>query len=94
MQHTYISIPCTLVCVCLDDIFTDLKRFEFCNDMSDVQHLTNFHYDGEFEFDLNWPQYKGGRQKMRYLSSNIMFSELKNIALETSNWEASSEELK
>ena len=69
----------------LDSISTNLKRFEFCNSMSDVQHLTIFHYDSEFEFDLNWPQYKGKKQKMRYLSSNTTFSELKNIALEASN---------
>lgn len=79
--------------LCLDSICTSLKHFEFCNSMSEFQHLTIFHYDGEFEFNLNCPQYKGERQKMRYLSSNITSGELKNIALEASNWKASFEEL-
>lgn len=59
--------------------------------MSDVEYLLIFHYDGKFEFDVNHPQYKGGRQKIRYLSSNVTYSEMSNIALEASNWATSSE---
>ena len=61
--------------------------------MSVVQQLTIFHCDGTFEFDLNRPQYKGGRHKLRHLSSTITFGELKNMALEASNWDVLAEEL-
>ena len=61
--------------------------------MSDVEHLVIFHYDGEFEFELNRPQYKGGRQKMRYLSSGVTFNELCKIALEASSWATTSDQI-
>ena len=61
--------------------------------MSDVQQLVIFHYNGTFEFDVNRPQYKGGRQKVRYLLSNISISELKNMALEASCWDVIVEDL-
>ena len=61
--------------------------------MSDVKHLVIFHYDGDFEFELNHPQYKGGKQKMRYLSSSVTFNELCKIALEASSWAISSDQI-
>ena len=61
--------------------------------MSDVEHLIIFHYDGEFEFELNHPQYKGRRQKMRYFSSNVTFNELCKIALEASSWATTSDQI-
>ena len=61
--------------------------------MSDVEHLVIFHYDGEFEFELNRPQYKGGRQKMRYLSRDVTLNELCKIALEASSWATTSDQI-
>lgn len=61
--------------------------------MSDVEHQIILHYDGEFEFELNRPQYKGGRQKLRYLSSNVTLKELFKIALEASSWATTSDEI-
>ena len=61
--------------------------------MLDVEHLIIFHYDGEFEFELNRPQYNGGRQKMRYLSSNVTFNKLSKIALTTSSRATTSNEI-
>ena len=54
--------------------------------MLDGEHLIIFHYDGEVEFELNCPQYMGGRQKMRYLLSSVTLNELCKIALEASSW--------
>ncbi|RWR76443.1 hypothetical protein CKAN_00488500 [Cinnamomum micranthum f. kanehirae] len=34
--------------------------------MSDCDILIIFHYDGNFEFDMMWPVYNGGKQKMRF----------------------------
>ena len=59
----------------------------------DVDVLTILHYDGDFQSDPKRPQYIGGRQKMRHLRKNITYSELVNVALEVSNWEASVEAL-
>ena len=39
-----------------------------------------FHYDGDFEFDMIRPLYKGGKQKMRFIKSDIKFNSLVNIA--------------
>lgn len=62
--------------------------------MSNVELLTIFHYDGEFEFDIIHPQCKGGKQKMRYLSSNKLYNLLVNVALKASSWEAAVEKSK
>ena len=61
--------------------------------MSDVEPLIIFHYDGESEFELNRPQYKGGRQKLRYLSNNVTLKELFKISLEASSWATTSDEI-
>ena len=61
--------------------------------MSDVEHLIIFHYNREFEFELNRPQFKGGRQKKRYLSSNVTYNELSQIALKALSWETTSDEI-
>ena len=58
--------------------------------MSDIKHLIN-HYDSEFKFELNCPQYKGGKQKMGYLSSNVTYNELSKIALEALSWATTSD---
>ena len=58
-----------------------------------VEHLIIFHYDGEFEFELNRPQYKGGRQKMRYLSNGVTLNKLCKIALEASSWATTSDQI-
>ena len=61
--------------------------------MSDVEHLIIFHYDDKFEFEFNRSQYKGERQKMRYLSSNATCNELSKIALEASTWTTTSDDI-
>ena len=53
--------------------------------MSGGELTVIFHYDGEFEFDIIHPVYKGEKHKMRFIQSDITFSSLVNIALEASN---------
>ncbi|RWR83613.1 Transposase, MuDR, plant [Cinnamomum micranthum f. kanehirae] len=57
--------------------------------MSDCEVLIIFHYDGNFEFDIIRPVYNGGKQKMRYLSTNITYGSLVAEAIEASNWDSS-----
>lgn len=54
--------------------------------MLDCVVLVIVHYDGEFDFDfdITRPLYKGGKQKMRSLSTNITYTSLLNVALEIS----------
>lgn len=59
--------------------------------MSDNEVLVIFHYDGEFDFDINRPTYKGAKQKMRYLPTDISYNYLRDIALEVSKWEVLSD---
>ena len=59
--------------------------------MSNNEVLVIFHYDGEFDFDIDRPTYKGGKQEMRYLPTNISYSYLRDVALEESKWEALSD---
>ena len=61
--------------------------------MSDCEVLIIFHYDGNFEFDIMHPVYNGGKQKMRYLSTDITYGSLVVEAIEASNWDSSAESL-
>lgn len=53
--------------------------------MSGGDLIVIFHYDGDFEFDMTSSVYKGGKQKMWFIQSDIIFNLLLNIALEASN---------
>lgn len=44
-----------------------------------------FYCDGDFEFDMIHPIYKGGKQRLRFIRSDITFNSLVNIALEASH---------
>ena len=57
--------------------------------MSDREVLFIFHYSGDFEFDISRPVYNGGKQKMRYLPTDITFESLVKEAVEASNGESS-----
>ena len=53
--------------------------------MSGGELIVIFHYEGEFKSDMIHPIYEGGNQKMKLIQSDIIFTELVNIALETSH---------
>ena len=61
--------------------------------MSGGDLIVIFHYDRDFEFDMIWLLYKGGKQKMRFINSDITFNSLVNMALEASNWEKTSDNI-
>ena len=57
--------------------------------MSDREVLFIFHYGSDFKFDISRPVYNGGKQKMRYLLTDITFESLVKEAIEASNGESS-----
>ena len=59
--------------------------------MSGGDLIVIFHYDGDFEFDIICPLYKGGKQKMRFINNDTTL--MVNIALEASNWEETSDNI-
>ena len=61
--------------------------------MLDYDILIIFHYDENFEFDMMRPVYNGGKQKMRYLSTDITYGSLVAEAIEASNCVSSSESI-
>ena len=61
--------------------------------MSGGELIVSFHYNGEFKFDMIHPVYEGGNQKMRFIQSDITFPELVNIALETTHWQETCDNL-
>lgn len=61
--------------------------------MSDREVLFIIHYDGEFQFDINLPVYSGGKQKLKYLLSDISYQCLANETIESSNWDAAIQNL-
>ena len=64
--------------------------FSWFNDsMSDREVLFIFHYDGDFEFDISCPVYNGGKQKMRFLVTNITYEALVKETIEASNLDSS-----
>ena len=76
-------------------IFIDmLIIFLWFNDsMSNRKVLFIFHYDGDFQFDISHPVYSGGKQKTKYLSSDISYQCLANQSIESSNWDTASQNL-
>ena len=61
--------------------------------MSDGEVLFIFHYDGDFQFDISRSVYSGGKQKMKYISSDISYQCLTNEATESSNWDTAIQNL-
>ena len=61
--------------------------------MSGGDLIAIFHYNGDFEFDMIRPLYKGGKQKMMFINNDMTFNSLVNIALEASNWEETSDNI-
>ena len=54
--------------------------------MSGDELIVIFHYEGDVEFDdMIHPLYKGGKQKMRFIQSDITFDSLVKVANETSH---------
>ena len=52
-----------------------------------------FHYKGDLQFDMIHPLYKGGKQKMRFIPSDITFESLVKVAIEASHWEVNCEDI-
>ncbi|RWR78801.1 Mutator-like protein transposase [Cinnamomum micranthum f. kanehirae] len=61
--------------------------------MSDREVLFMFHYGGDFVFDISRPVYNGGKQKMRFLATNITYECLVKEAIEASNGDSSIQNL-
>ena len=56
--------------------------------MSNREVLFILHYDDDFEFDISHPIYNGGKQKMRFLATNITYESLVKEVIEASNGES------
>ena len=41
--------------------------------MSGGDLIVIFYYDGDFDFDMIYPLYKGGKQKMMFINDYITF---------------------
>ena len=61
--------------------------------MSDKEVLFIFHYDGHFEFDISRPVYNGGKQKVRFLATDITYEALVKEAIKASNGDSSIQNL-
>ena len=59
--------------------------------MSGGELIVISHYNREFEFNMIRPVYKGGKQKMRFIRSDITMPSLVNMTLEASHWEKTCE---
>ena len=61
--------------------------------MSDREVLFIFYYDGDFQFDISRSVHSGGKQKMKYLSTDISYQCLANKAIKSSNWDTTIQNL-
>ena len=52
-----------------------------------------FHYDSDFEFDISHHVYNGGKEKMRFLATDITYESLVKEVIEASNGDSSSQNL-
>ena len=57
--------------------------------MSDREVLFIFHYDGDFEFDISRHVYNEGKQKMRFLVTDITYESLVKEVIKVSNGDSS-----
>lgn len=73
------------------DIF--INFFWYNDSMSDREVLFIFHYGGDFEFDISCPVYNRGKQKMRFLATNITYESLVKEAIEAFNGDSSIQNL-
>ena len=54
--------------------------------MSGVETYVVFHFNGEFDWNTTNPVYRGGEQKMMYLSNFTKYSTLFQSALKGTKW--------